>query len=144
PILLPIISSPNMKFTSFGGSYSRFEKIKIVSEFRLADKFLNVCTSRHAQRLQNENCSTCHKCMRTMLSLELLGKLEKFSNRFDLILYNKNKQNFIRKISLANLYGNNSDSEIHEILKSLSMHARPNIIDYIKLKKYYFKKLFGK
>ena len=144
PILLPIISTANMKFTSYGTCYSRFEKVEIVSDFELAYDFLNVCVGKPIKRLQNKNCSVCDKCMRTILSLEILGKLDKFSHRFELDKYNKHKKNYIRKIGLSHIYGNNNDVELHAKLKGLSMIINPRFSDYIKLHKYYLKKILNK
>ena len=144
PILLPLISTANMKFTSYGACYSRFEKIEIISKFEPAYDFLNVCIGKPIKRLQSKNCSICVKCIRTILSLEILGKLDKFSHRFELDKYNKHKKNYIRKIGLSHIYGNNNDVELHAKLKGLSMIINPRFSDYIKLHKYYLKKILNK
>ena len=82
---LNMISNDNISFYSAGVPYNRIEKTKIVSEFKPSYKYLNVCVR------EDENCTQCEKCIRTILALEALDKLENYKEVFDLKLIKENK-----------------------------------------------------
>ena len=75
--LLTCVSTPSLLFSDVGGEASRIEKVKFISEFDFPKKYLNVCVRKET------NCSKCFKCIRTMLDLYLIGKLEEFNEVFD-------------------------------------------------------------
>lgn len=54
----------------------------------LAHKFLNVCLYPNKQP---ENCGKCDKCKRTLLALDMLGKLDLFNAVFPVEEYQKSK-----------------------------------------------------
>lgn len=60
-----------------GITETRFEKIQAIMNDRLVQENLNVCIA------ESQNCSHCDKCVRTMNALYALGKLDDFSNVFD-------------------------------------------------------------
>lgn len=79
--LLDMLSTENTKFYSSGEVYSRVEKTDIVAKNPLSYKYLNVCVTAET------NCSRCHKCQRTLTTLDILGKLKLYDNVFDLTDY---------------------------------------------------------
>ena len=83
---LSMISNDNVNFYSTGTPYNRIEKTKIVSEYSPSYKYLNVCVR------ENNNCCECEKCLRTILGLQALNKLDKYGKVFDLDLIRKNKK----------------------------------------------------
>ena len=86
---LPMVSTDSLKLFLSGVSYSRVEKTSMVAAFSLSYTYLDVCLFR------NENCSMCEKCLRTLLTLDVLGKAHLYKNIFDLDLYRKNRSWYI-------------------------------------------------
>lgn len=82
---LPLMHSKNLSLVSDGCQYSRSRKTEIISDWDITKKYLNVCCANTGV----ENCSVCHKCMRTLLPLEAMGKLDSYSVVFDIEKYQK-------------------------------------------------------
>ena len=125
PISLQLLSTENLEFLSVGNQYSRAEKTKKISEFEPTYRHLNVCWIDQAN-----NCSQCEKCLRTLLTLELIGKLDKYRNIFDLELYKKVRDYFILKINQ-----NKQDYYYKDILdyaEELGIKLRPRMFTTIK------------
>lgn len=80
-LLLQCFSSDSLRVYSAGCADTRFEKTKILVEYKPSHKYLNVCLH------QIDNCSKCHKCRRTLLSLDALDKLDEYKDVFDLAVY---------------------------------------------------------
>jgi hypothetical protein len=99
PISLPLLSTENVAFYSGGSNFSRVQKTKMVSEFELSYKYLNVCLVRI------KNCGRCLKCKRTLLTLDVLGSIEKYKNIFNLEAFYKIKDSYINEV----IEGRNSD-----------------------------------
>lgn len=92
-LLLSWLTNGTIQFYSAGHGYPRIEKTRMLAEYPIAQKFLTVCD-------RDENCGKCNKCKRTIASLMALGKLEEFSQRFDLKYVEKNKNTYKRYIFL--------------------------------------------
>ena len=88
--LLPLLSTEKLTFYSSGGSYSRLQKLKLLSDDPLARKYLHPCI--YATR---SNCCQCEKCIKTMVGLYALGKLDHFRAVFDVDAFYKDKDRFI-------------------------------------------------
>lgn len=89
PIILWCASNANIEFFSAGGSVNRFEKIKALRHFRLAEKYLNVCVQ------SIKNCGKCFKCKRTLLELDAAGIINKYGEVFNLEEYEMNRKRLI-------------------------------------------------
>lgn len=101
PALLPLFSTEALDVLHVGTEYTRVEKTLQVAEIEDSYEFLNVCI--HPERA--ENCSTCSKCRRTMLTLEIAGKLERYSEAFDFGAYQRHKWIYLSKIlDIDNVY----------------------------------------
>lgn len=59
---------------------SRIEKTREIADWDVAWKYLDVCFNFH-------NCGHCSKCYRTLLTLDLLGKADRFAPCFDVAKY---------------------------------------------------------
>ena len=88
---LPLIGTERTEFISDGCQYRRVDKIKKIADWDIAHKYLNVC---HVYRKDSSNCGGCAKCLRTLLPLEIMGKLDDFANIFDLAAYRERALNF--------------------------------------------------
>lgn len=85
---LDMLSTNDTKFFSSGEIYSRVEKTDIVSIHPLSYKYLNVCVAAET------NCSRCHKCQRTLVTLDVLGKLDFYKKVFDLSDYHMHRSKY--------------------------------------------------
>ena len=83
-LFTPLFSTEGLIVMSGGISRPRYIKTAELSDDKIAQKYLNVCNL-------DENCCSCGKCYRTLTTLETLGKLDKFSNVFNLDEYKKNR-----------------------------------------------------
>ncbi len=106
PILFPLLSTEVLDIISTGSEYSRVEKTLKVANVKDSYDSLDVCVDPKSAG----NCSQCWKCLRTMLTLDTAGLLEKYSNVFDIDIYKQEKANYIGKI----LY--NNDPLLREII----------------------------
>jgi hypothetical protein len=85
-LLSDMLSTPGLRIYSEGATLTRLEKTREVVKYAPSYRYLNVCI-RSA-----ENCGRCDKCIRTLLALDLLGKLEKYREVFDLRQYREYKK----------------------------------------------------
>lgn len=76
-----------------GGAFTRMQKLKGMSDFSLARKYLHPCI--YALR---DNCGKCGKCIWVETALYSLGVLEEFSDVFDIEEFKKNKDWYIAEI----------------------------------------------
>jgi len=89
-ILLPMMSSSELRCISGDSEKTRLEKIMGIADSQIVHEFLNVCSFS-----VEYNCSQCEKCLRTMFAIEALGKESFFSNIFNFNKYSKLKGNYI-------------------------------------------------
>lgn len=92
-VCLPLLSTENLDFVSSGEQYTRVEKTRIVSEFTPSYRALDICANY--ERNYEKNCSYCQKCLRTLFTLELLGKLDLYTDIFDVKTYRKARNGYI-------------------------------------------------
>jgi hypothetical protein len=93
PAALHLLSTEMTECVSTGSQYSRVEKTARISDIPITHRYLDVCVSERAG-----NCSRCWKCCRTMLTLEMLGKLDRYSGVFDLEVWQKNRVRFMGRV----------------------------------------------
>ena len=82
-----LVSTECFELVIDGCQYTRTEKTERISDWVFAQKHLNVCVPCLED---GRNCSNCNKCMWTLIPLEAMGKLENFSEVFDIETYKKN------------------------------------------------------
>lgn len=124
--MLPLIRTERIELVSDGCQYTREEKTERISDWDLAQKYLNVCVNPGESV---ENCSHCHKCMRTLLALEAMGKLDKFNKVFDLQEYHKSKDFYKRKFVYE--YNKNAFSTtIIDYMRYNGMRAPSKAVSY--------------
>ncbi|MCF8568171.1 hypothetical protein LLE49_25940 [Alicyclobacillus tolerans] len=107
---LNMLSTESLTLFSSGAAYTRLEKTRRVAEFEPSYKYLNVCVS------QGLNCGKCFKCKKTLLTLELLGKIDNYFSVFDLDAYYKEKQQYINYV-IANK--NSDDPHLRDIYREM-------------------------
>ncbi len=110
---LDMLSTNDTKFYSSGEVYSRVEKTEIVATSPLSYRYLNVCVA------EETNCSRCHKCQRTMVALDIIGKLDKYKFVFDIEYYRNNRNKYFGKM----LGGRKKDHYKMELYESAKSHG---------------------
>ena len=122
--LLQLLSTHNTQIFMGETNMSRVEKTQLLADNPLAQKYLYVCAADIFNETGSEfkkdtapNCSECLKCTRTMITLELLGKLEMFSNRFDIEKYKKCKNAVIQDVLNKRSYDHFAIG-IYELMKA--------------------------
>lgn len=101
PYIFTLLSTPNCSIELDGYQYYRKDKITKISNYELAHKHLNVCVNKEIDLENVRNCSTCHKCNRTLIVLEALNKLKEFSQVFDIEKYKSQDLRFKSYLSLG-------------------------------------------
>jgi len=74
----PLLSSDTLTIIHHGASTRRVEKVDEMCDWDLFQNNLRVCTPEDPAS-DILNCSRCEKCVRTMIPIYALGKMEKFS-----------------------------------------------------------------
>ena len=85
-MLLPWLSTESLDLVDDGNLYDRSRKTEMVAAYPPARKYLNVC---YGHDTLDTNCSVCPKCARTLLTLDILGKLDDFAEVFDIPKYKR-------------------------------------------------------
>lgn len=88
-LALQCFSIPGLRIFSEGGAKTRIEKTMELVDYQPAQKYLHVCLSKPY------NCGVCSKCKRTLVSLDLLGVLDRFEESFDIAYYKKNRLKYL-------------------------------------------------
>lgn len=99
----PLLSTEGCEIISDGGQYMRTTKTLLLKDYEPAHKYLNVCVSPQESAL---NCGHCQKCIRTLVALDTLGILDRFSDVFNLNDYYKHR--FRYKCQLRYYYKTNA------------------------------------
>ena len=126
-LLLYTFSSDGLTLITGGGKASRLYKTKSIVDQEVVQQYLNVCLNPHLK----VNCGTCGKCYRTLLMIDMLGCLDKFTLVFDIDKYKNN-----RKEAFKYLIKNSRDPVFHDVYsyflsnESLLINA---VIDELKL-----------
>ena len=109
--LLPLLSTENF-IPILGDPYStRVDKTLYIKDKPLVSKYLKVCWAEQTafeiwhntsflEGKTKTNCGWCDKCLRTLLSLEILnnGNLNDFKEQFELGKYYQHRNAYISKI----------------------------------------------
>lgn len=95
-MLAPLLSTATVTITSAGSGLTRVEKtVSLIN--RPEARVLDVCIDPDPNRSQN--CSRCDKCLRTMLTLEIAGSLDRFCPAvFSRAPYAKQRDAYIAKV----------------------------------------------
>ena len=89
-------SNESTTFYSTGMEATRFERTRFITQYPVTYDNLTVCI------FGNDNCGKCEKCVRTLSTLYVLGKLQDYGNSFDINQFENHK---IMILSKARYYG---------------------------------------
>jgi hypothetical protein len=109
PCTVHLLSTELTECIASGSQHTRTEKTKRVAKVQSSRNWLNVCV-----RPTNEgkNCSTCWKCNRTLMTLEIIGEIDNYSRVFDLQKWRWSRKWYIPEVILMK---NNKDPLTEEI-----------------------------
>lgn len=143
-LLLPLLSTETTTFYSSVSQYTRIERTEIITRYPESYTNLNVCVG-YSKSENVENCSICSKCLRTEITLDLLGKLNLYNKIFDLEKYNKIKDKYIGYI-LYSKKNNIFSNEIYELMleKKHNIRLISHIYRLLYLGKYSIKNILEK
>ena len=103
-----IFGTESLELIVDGAQYRRSEKIERLLDFQPFFKYVNVCVS---SRPTPDNCSGCHKCMRTELALDIMNRLTEFKDVFDIERYKSRRFKFKCEMVLnrkSDIYANDN------------------------------------
>lgn len=122
-LLTSFLSNTNCQIYVANGNLNRVEKTKYIVDNNLVKSRLYVCAadiynnaySTNFLKDTTPNCSECIKCKRTMITLDLLGKLDEYSNLFDVEKYKKYKKSLYISV-LANYKRDHFMKEVYDLM----------------------------
>jgi hypothetical protein len=117
PVILPALSTERVELFPVGSGQTRVEKTERIAGLDLARRYLDVCI------MEGRNCSRCPKCLRTLLTLELLGHLDAFQGVFDLQVYRQGRDRFIADVLAEDTNG--FLIEIHDLMLARGFSPPP-------------------
>lgn len=82
-MMCPFLSTDSVEFI-LSDQATRFEKTKALEDYAISQKYLDVC-------FRFNNCGYCQKCYRTLVTLDLMGALDKYTECFDIEAFRKNR-----------------------------------------------------
>ena len=74
---------------------TRVEKLKAIADDADFREFVSVCYNLDESA---SNCGECYGCMKTMIPLDIMGKLDQFEKSFDTAKYYSNRQDVFRNL----------------------------------------------
>ncbi len=79
PLTDHLLNTETLDVIHHGAATSRFEKLSALVEWPVTYHHLRVCANKERLNIM-QNCSSCHKCYRTMTILEILDSIQKYNN----------------------------------------------------------------
>lgn len=96
--VLRLLSTESISLSSVGSEHTRVEKTILVKDNVHSKKFLNVCSNAERRSITAQNCGTCMKCKRTLLTLELTGGADPYAEIFDLPAWRAIRRSYLREV----------------------------------------------
>jgi hypothetical protein len=109
---MSMLCTESISFFSSDAFKTRVDKTKTIADFEPALRYLNVCVK------EEHNCGACFKCLRTLLTLEIAGKINKFESVFNLNSYYRNKSRYLAQV----LAYHNNDLYLNEIYDEILLN----------------------
>jgi len=129
PYIMPLLSSAGLEIVDDGEQYLRSEKVERIAGNPLVQKHLNVCVNSTDSHVAATNCGFCSKCLRTLVALESLGVLEKFSSVFDIPAYRRRAFRYKCEI-VAHYRSNAFDKDNVDFARRHGLRLPPPVVAY--------------
>lgn len=139
-LLCTCLSTESLSFV-LSDYVTRVDKTTAIADEKLAQKYLDVCFCFN-------NCGRCSKCFRTLITLELIGKLDQFSQVFDIEQFKKDRVEAYYQILKAKDRDAKDDEavfakDLYRLASAKSCIPKNSIIKYRLSKiKRFFKSVF--
>jgi hypothetical protein len=104
PLMDHLLSTETLDVIHHGSTHVRVEKVEEIADWEVAQKLLWVCEI-HQFKKDTWNCSRCEKCVRSMIPLYALGKLENFKTFEKPFRTNRDGLWWARKYSTERVFG---------------------------------------
>lgn len=129
-------STDQLRGYSQGENKQRLQKLRKVVEYRPAYEYLHVCL------VSEKNCGTCEKCVRTLLGIDALGKIDAFANVFDVDYYKAHKKWYLQRMMYRRANGKHDYFELYNHFKKdvtiwMRIKTVLYLIEYFMRKKVY-------
>ncbi|MBD1913761.1 MULTISPECIES: hypothetical protein [unclassified Leptolyngbya] len=127
PLLDPYLSSHRLRITHDGITHSRLDKTRLITDCDVALQNLRVCDMPDIPS-DRQNCGQCEKCVRTTVTLEALGAL----NRTQAFPYQKLSRQtlaqkcYIKHSGIAVIYG--------QLIPQLEAQGRHDLAEILQAK----------
>jgi hypothetical protein len=115
PVILPLLGTERLECIASGGQYTRVAKTACVVLLEASAQFLDVCTAPPEGSNQRVNCSLCWKCLRTELTLAILGKLDQYDKVFNVSEYRRFEKLYLIEVLSSKEY---LHQEIVDLIKA--------------------------
>ena len=152
-LLASYLSTSSTKIIIANEDLTRAEKIKYIADNEIVQKFLHVCPADILNEKSKikfikdtyPNCSECFKCLRTLVIIDILGKLNDFTDSFNIKKYEDQKVSYIKYL-LKNMNKDPFFKETYEFMTKYGYRFPKGVRIYARLKKYNisFKKVLRK
>ena len=86
---VPLIQTEQLELVIDGCQIERSLKTELISDWDITQKYLTPCMGQSRFGSDAHNCTRCPKCLRTLLVIEAMDKLEDFAGVFDIGTYSK-------------------------------------------------------
>lgn len=128
---LQVFSTRQLRIYSEGMGLTRLKKLHEIINYEPSYSYLNVCLSK------GDNCNVCEKCVRTLLELDILKALDRYSKVFNIGYYKNNRNWYLKQLLYQKAYGKHDYFEIYARIKnsipiSVRIQTLPKI-SFIKL-----------
>jgi hypothetical protein len=114
-LLCNVLSTESLDFL-LSDYATRIEKMETLVSDQLSHKFLDVC-------FRFNNCGECSKCLRTLVTLDIMGALDMYSEVFDIKKYKSNRTDAF--LWLLQMKDKEGDDAIHaQIVYDFAIRSR--------------------
>jgi hypothetical protein len=103
PLMDRLLSTDTLDVIHYGSTHRRVDKVAEIADWEVAQRLLWVCET-HKYDKDPMNCSNCEKCIRTMIPIYALGKMDRFKTFRAPIRSNREGLRWARKFTTERPY----------------------------------------
>jgi len=112
-----------MPVTEVGADSTRIDKVRVIAEDPCSYRLLEVCVNGPYQLAASAtdpvNCGRCSKCIRTMLTLDHLGRLGAYATQFDIHTFGSRRSDILAQVLRSD------DPNDREVIEAIRGETRP-------------------
>lgn len=105
---LQCFSTSGLRIYSESAELNRLDKTKKIVDIPVVGKHLHVCVCKPY------NCGVCSKCRRTLLTLDLLNKLDLFAGSFDIEYYKTHRNEYLEWLYKMHLQQDEMNEPVYQ------------------------------